>query len=93
MLSLSIWFLITLSLLPLYHHVSKQSLSIQREEEALRIMYESLQAYLLEGKSENGEVVRGNHSFLIVWQMEAQEVCVLYEDLFNKTKEKCERIE
>lgn len=93
MLSLSIWFLIGLSLLPVYNHVSKQSLSLQIEEEAIRIMYEALQSYLLEGIWENKEVVRGNHSFSIVWQMGAQEVCISYEDVFEQARQKCERLE
>lgn len=96
LLSLSIWLLMTLSLLPIYTQVTKQSLDLQREEEAVRIMYEALQGYLLEGKLENGEVHRGSHIFSISWQMgafEPQGVCVSYEDVFEETKQKCERLE
>lgn len=97
LLSLSIWILMTLSLLPLYAHVNKQAMSIQKEVEATHLMYEVLHVYLMDGIYENKEVARENAPYTIVWQQNHEsnptKVCIGYEDAFNQTRQKCEQIE
>ncbi|WP_019154487.1 competence type IV pilus minor pilin ComGE [Robertmurraya massiliosenegalensis] len=95
-LSLTVWMLISLTLLPLYIHVSKQSLDMNKDITANHVLYESLHRYLLEGDFENGDIKRENEWFRIFWEKEVNipvKVCVKYENSFEQEKEKCERLE
>lgn len=84
--------LISIVLLPIYIHLSKQSLSLEREQMATNILYETI---LNEGVNinENKTITRGNNHFEIVWternQLKKQEVCVQYQDGFHQIVQKC----
>ncbi|MDQ0156404.1 hypothetical protein [Robertmurraya andreesenii] len=97
LLSLSMWILMTLSLLPLYIHVNKQSIDTQREITATHLMYDVLHVYLMEGIFEDREEVIKNGSYLINWEAGSESrptrVCISYEDAFKEQQEKCERLE
>ncbi|MEK4147347.1 hypothetical protein NST02_09795 [Robertmurraya sp. FSL W8-0741] len=95
-LSLTVWMLMCLTLLPLYLHVSKQSLDIQKEISATHLMYEVLQHYLQDGFMESGIIHRENESFRIHWETGLNspiKVCIKYENSFAEEREKCERLE
>lgn len=96
LLSLSIWMLMTASLLPLYIHVSKQSIHAEKELEATHLLYEVIQFYLLEGIWDDREEVRQGFIFQISWQQVEGipvGVCVTYDDAFKQAAQKCENIE
>jgi competence protein ComGE len=96
LLSLSIWMLMTASLLPIYIHVSKQSINTEKELEAVHLLHEVIQFYLLEGIWADREEVRQGFLFQISWQQVEENpvgVCVTYDDAFNQAAQKCENIE
>ncbi|TKC19888.1 competence type IV pilus minor pilin ComGE [Robertmurraya kyonggiensis] len=96
LLSLSIWMVMTVSLLPLYIHVSKQSLDIQQEVQATHLLYEVLQRYVLEAVAEDNSITREKFVFAVIWEKESdgepKRVCVNYEDAFQRAQQKCERV-
>lgn len=97
LLSLSIWVLITLILIPLYVHVNKQLKQTQQELDAIHLLYEAVQGYLIEGIRENGDgVERGGCQYTIAWSdadESMEEVCVYFQNPFGETVYKCEKIE
>jgi competence protein ComGE len=85
LLSLSVWLILTLFLLPMYIQVSKQSLNTQYSREATKLLYDSLQEAILTGNVQDGLTVqRKGKSFTVTKVMSGQEVCVRYEDAFKK---------
>lgn len=97
LLSLSIWMVMTVSLIPLYIHVSKQSMNIQQEVQSTHLLYEVLQKYLIAGEAENKSETREKYVFAVAWEIGLDgyptKVCVNYEDTFHKAKQICEKIE
>lgn len=97
LLSLSVWLMIALALLPMYLHVNKQLEQMNRDLAALHLLYESVHGYLLEGRSENREnVERDGYIFDIHWREHDEgkpEVCVFYENVFGETARQCEKME
>lgn len=86
----------TVSLLPLYLHVSKQSESIKMELEATHLMYEALQSYLVEGMWADKEEERSEYSYQLSWQQVGGNpvgVCISYVNAYNKGIQKCEPLE
>lgn len=85
------------TLLPLYTHVSKQTLSIQRELDATHLMYEALNRYLTEGIYFNRTEERGKTPYTISWEEryegEPIKVCVSYENTFKEKEQTCEVLE
>lgn len=87
-----------MSLIPLYIHVIKQSIQTDQEIESTHILYDGIQRYLLEGSREDEiEIARGERIYNVVWNIDenrnSSEVCIYYEDIFNKSVQKCETIE
>lgn len=85
------------TLLPLYTHVSKQTIAIQRELDATHLMYEALNRYLTEGIYHSKTEERGNLRYLISWEEgyegEPIKVCISYENTFKEKEQKCEVLE
>lgn len=86
----------TVSLLPLYIHVSKQSQDIEQEVQVTHLLYEMLQMYVLEGVAEDKSVIREKFALAVVWEKEndgrPKRVCVNYENAFQQAIQKCERV-
>ncbi len=85
LLSLSIWLVITLFLLPMFIQVSKQSLNTQYSREASKLLYDSLQETLFTGLFKDQLTVeRKGKSFTVTKEVSKNEVCVKYENAFKK---------
>ncbi|MGS2776064.1 competence type IV pilus minor pilin ComGE [Robertmurraya sp. GLU-23] len=85
LLSLSIWLVLTLFLLPMYIQVSKQSLNNQYSREASKILYDSLQEAMFTGVIKDQLTVqRKGKSFTLIKEVSKNEVCVSYENSFKK---------
>lgn len=96
LISLSIWILITSILLPIYIHISKQSLNVQKEVESIHLLYELLQRSIVEnGVVDSQKIIRGDYEFTVVnkGDFPLREVCIFYEDYFLQQIETCEQIE
>ncbi|WP_161949669.1 hypothetical protein [Bacillus dakarensis] len=97
LLSLMIWMLLSLWLLPVYIHVSKQHNQIQQEIEATHVLYETIQDYLLNGNRSNKTIVRSDlDSYTIVWskeELDSLEVCIQYKNRSGKDIQNCETIQ
>lgn len=94
LLSLSVWIVITLFLLPMFIHVSKQSLDTQYSREATKILYDTLQEHLFTGHSiENSTYVRKGKSFTVSQVIRENKVCVIYENSFKKETSLCDALE
>ncbi|MEK3991165.1 MULTISPECIES: competence type IV pilus minor pilin ComGE [Robertmurraya] len=85
LLSLSIWLVITLFLLPMFIQVSKQSLNTQYSREASKLLYDSLQEAMFTGLFiDQLTVERKGKSFTVTKEVSKNEVCVKYENAFKK---------
>ncbi|MFE8702492.1 hypothetical protein ACFYKX_17995 [Cytobacillus sp. FJAT-54145] len=95
-LSLAIWLFIGSGLVPVYIHLSKQSISLKQELEATHLLYETLSSSVVSGTSGGeGLVVRNNFTFTIDEHVEADslEVCISFENPFKEEFRKCEYVE
>ncbi|MDZ5471020.1 hypothetical protein SM124_04560 (plasmid) [Bacillus sp. 31A1R] len=93
LLSLTIWLVITSGLVPIYIHLSKQTMDIEKELEATHLLYELLQRTVLKGSNIQSEYVnRGGFNFLVQASY-GQEVCVQYENRNNEPVQICDKIE
>lgn len=85
LLSLSIWMVLTLFLLPMFIQVSKQSLNTQYSREASKILYDSLQEVVFTGAiKDHLTVQRKGKLFTVTEEASKNEVCVRYENSFEK---------
>lgn len=91
LLSLSVWMVLTLFLLPMFIQVSKQSLNTQYSREATKLLYDTLQDYLFTGNLlENSTYERKGQAFKVSKVMSENKVCVSYENTFEKETKLCE---
>ncbi len=85
LLSLSIWLVLTLFLLPMFIQVSKQSLNTQYSREASKILYDSLQESMFTGViKDHLTVQRKGRSFTLIKEVSKNEVCVSYENAYKE---------
>jgi competence protein ComGE len=92
LLSLSIWFLITLFLLPLLIYLRDQSIKEQLKNTALHLVYDELERKIDEGIIDQNRIVTLNgNSFEIKWTDDTSqtEVCVEYKDVKTGIQKIC----
>ncbi|WP_371321645.1 competence type IV pilus minor pilin ComGE [Robertmurraya korlensis] len=85
LLSLSVWLVLTLFLLPMFIQVSKQSLNTQYSREASKILYDSLQEVMFTGSIKDQLTIqRKGKSYTVTKEVTKNEVCVSYDNSFKK---------
>ncbi|KAB7670017.1 hypothetical protein [Bacillus sp. B1-b2] len=91
-LALSIWALISMTLIPIFIHVQKQFLKSEEQREINELFYHYLIDQKLEEFSSNESVLEGNgKQYPLTWR-EKEEVCVSYEDMFHQDQTICEKV-
>lgn len=94
LLSLSVWVLLTLFLLPIYIHMERQSLNTEYKREANRLLYDSLQEYVLTGHEIEGKtIVIRDKEYTITKDLAQLKVCVNYEETNKTLVSLCEILE
>lgn len=93
LLSLSAWLMLSSFLLPLLLEVRNQSFQVEVENQARKMMYEELQARMMDHQNfTNYNVVQDGIEYQIIWgdtfESERREVCVKIENntLVHETK-------
>lgn len=84
------------SLFPIYFQLTRQSISIEREQNATHILYEMVLNQ--ENQIPHNEIIyRNEEAFNVIWNENPpnnhQEVCVHYQNGFHKSVQKCKIIE
>lgn len=81
----------------MYIHVNKQLVQVKQDTEAIHLLYEAMQGYLVEGFMENHENINRNGCLYdIIWSENDEhtpEVCVRYQNSFKKDVNRCKTIE
>ncbi|WP_026583358.1 phosphatase [Bacillus sp. J33] len=93
LLSLSAWLIVAGVFLPLILKAAMDSGEMQQEFDSTQLLYETLQQSVAEGYFPLEKTVKIEKTVYSLFQKEdagITEVCIKYEDLFHKAKEKCD---
>lgn len=93
LLSLTAWLIVAGVFFPLIIRAVEHSVEIEQDFESIQLLYESLQKTVVEGHLPSGESVKKNQTVYEIFLKEGSElteVCIKYEDIFQKANEKCE---
>lgn len=98
LLSLSAWLVIASIIFPLIIRAVNQSEQLHQEYEGTKLLYETLIKARKDGVLPNiDEIIINRTVYQIGYELDEghakMEVCVQYEDLFQKTYKKCELYE
>lgn len=85
--------MMTITFIPIYIHVSKQSLEIKQEVNATHFLYEEAQQFLLSGSQEDGKKIKSGEDIYTVHWKEEGKICIHYDNIFQKEIQICETIE
>ncbi|MGP7816227.1 competence type IV pilus minor pilin ComGE [Niallia sp. 01092] len=92
-LALTIWSLLTLFFIPAYTHLLKQYQQLDQELTSTQLLYEYLMQFRVEEKEKKGmEVEKNGTRYSIKWIRE-EEVCLYYENVFQKKQQICENVQ
>lgn len=91
LLTLAAWLIIAGVIFSLIIQAANHAMLVRQEYEATKILYEKLsEAKLAEGMPGSETIVMEQTAYDITQGNGAGEVCVTYEDLLGKPKQKCE---
>ncbi|KON87067.1 phosphatase [Sporosarcina globispora] len=80
-------------LFPLIIKAIEHSEEVKQDHKSIQLLYESLQQAALKGSFPEGKTIKKNQTVYEIFPKENQglmEVCIRYENVRERTKEKCE---
>ncbi|GLB58177.1 hypothetical protein NCCP133_03100 [Cytobacillus sp. NCCP-133] len=93
LLSLSAWLIVAGVFFPLILGAIMHSLEIKQDFESTQLLYETLQQSVVSepiSTAKNVEINKSEYQLIIKEGSGMTEVCVRYEDVLHKAKEKCD---
>ncbi|MBP3041136.1 hypothetical protein J9303_16860 [Bacillaceae bacterium Marseille-Q3522] len=89
LLSIAAWIIIAGIFLPFVAHLQIDALNRKYEEQAIKILYESLQTSVIRKTAGETTVIeKTGKPYLLTWN--GEEVCVSYEDFSQKARKFCD---